>query len=215
MLKAVLVDDEIWVRRDLETLLGECEQVELVGSFADGCEALSFLREHPCDVVFTDLRMGRMGGRQLIAACASEQIDVYMVIISAYSDFDAAREGIQYGVIDYLLKPVSRTDFAQLLSRIDERMRSAPKRSSDTEHMRRIEAAYPVCRALCFPMQCGELHAQLAALARFDTDYALYMADQTESGYAVALLGSSLGDLPPLRCHERWESAPRRRIFPP
>lgn len=198
MPRAVLVDDEIWVRRDLELLLGEYPEVELVGSFADGREALDFLRRNPCDVVFTDLRMGRMGGRQLIAACAEEHIDVYMVIISAYSDFDAAREGIQYGVLDYLLKPVTRADFAGLLARIDERMRSSPHKKNDGELKSAIGAAYPACRVLCFRAQEGAIRARLAGAERFGEDYALSLLEQTEEGYCVALLGTQLGELPAL-----------------
>lgn len=198
MPRAVLVDDEIWVRRDLELLLGQYPQYTLAGSFADGREALEFLRGNPCDVVFTDLRMGRMGGRQLIAACAAEHIDVYMVIISAYSDFDAAREGIQYGVLDYLLKPVTRADFARLLERIDERMRSSPHKKTDEELKSAIGEAYPACRVLCFRAQEGEIRAGLAAAERFGEDYALSLLEKTEEGFAIALLGTQLGELPAL-----------------
>lgn len=196
MLKAILVDDEIWVRRDLELLLSEYPQYELIGSFSDGREALDFLRRNPCDIVFTDLRMGRMGGRQLIAACAQEHINVYMVIISAYSDFDAAREGIQYGVLDYLLKPVTRVDFVQLLSRIESRMQSAPKRNSDADQMHAIESAFPECRVLCFFQQDKETRELLNEAMHSADHYALHIMSQTESEFALALLGSRTSDLP-------------------
>lgn len=209
MLKTVLVDDEIWIRRDLELLLGEYPQYELIGSFADGREALDFLRRNPCDVVFTDLRMGRMGGRQLIAACAKEHISVYMVIISAYSDFDAAREGIQYGVLDYLLKPVTRADFARLLSRIEARIQAAPRRSSDAEQMRAIEAAFPECRVLCFPQQDKETRGLLDEAAQAADRYALHIMEQTEGEFALALLGSHTGDLPALCSLSLGISIPR------
>lgn len=196
MLKTVLVDDEVWIRRDLELLLSEYPQYELVGSFSDGREALDFLRANPCDVVFTDLRMGRMGGRQLIAACAKEHIDVYMVIISAYSSFDAAREGIQYGVLDYLLKPVSRENFGALLQRIEARMQNDPKRHPDAEPMRAIASAFPECRVLCFLHQDKETRGLLAEAAQAAQSYALHLMERTEDEFAVALLGSHAGELP-------------------
>ncbi len=196
MLRTVLVDDEVWIRRDLELLLSDYPQYELVGSFSDGREALDFLRKNPCDVVFTDLRMGRMGGRQLIAACAQEQIDVYMVIISAYSSFNAAREGIQYGVLDYLLKPVSRDDFGKLLARIEARMQKEPERHPDAEPMRAIASAFPECRVLCFPHQDKETRGLLAEAARAAQSYALHLMERTEDEFAVALLGSHTGELP-------------------
>jgi len=198
VLKTILVDDEVWIRRDLELLLSEYPQYELVGSFADGREALAFLRENACDVVFTDLRMGHMGGRQLIAACVQEHIDVYMVIISAYSSFDAAREGIQYGVLDYLLKPVSRDDFARLLSRIEARMQAEPKRLADAEQMHAIESAFPECRVLCFPHQDRETRARLAEAAQNAEGYALHQMQQTEGEFALCLLGTHTNDLPVL-----------------
>lgn len=75
-----------------------------------GRKRSAYLRTHPCDVVFTDLHMDQMGGQQLIAACTQERIPVRMVIISAYSDFSAAREGLRSGVVDYLFKPITRKD---------------------------------------------------------------------------------------------------------
>ena len=105
MPKIVLVDDEIWALRGLESLLQEYPEYHRGGNFTNGQEALAYLRTHPCDVVFTDLHMDQMGGQQLIAACTQERIPVRMVIISAYSDFSAAREGLRSGVVDYLLSP--------------------------------------------------------------------------------------------------------------
>ena len=97
MPKIVLVDDEIWALRGLESLLQEYPEYTVAATFTNGQEALAYLRTHPCDVVFTDLHMDQMGGQQLIAACTQERIPVRMVIISAYSDFSAAREGLRSG----------------------------------------------------------------------------------------------------------------------
>ena len=119
MPKVILVDDEIWTIRCLESLLADYPNYHIAGSFSDGQEALDFLRKNACDVVFTDLRMDRMSGRKLISVCVQEKIPVRMVIISAYSDFSAAREGIRNGVIDYLTKPITRKDMAALIQRLD------------------------------------------------------------------------------------------------
>ena len=148
MPNVILVDDEIWTIRCLESLLADYPAYHVVGSFSDGQEALAYLRLNPCDVVFTDLRMDRMSGRKLISVCVQEKIPVRMVIISAYSDFSAAREGIRNGVIDYLTKLITRRDMAALMQRLD----AAFLDEHTSRHIslcQTIERAYPECRVMC------------------------------------------------------------------
>lgn len=193
MPKVILVDDEIWTIRCLESLLADYPNYQIAGSFSDGQEALDYLRTHTCDVVFTDLRMDRMSGRKLISVCVEEKIPVRMVIISAYSDFSAAREGIRNGVIDYLTKPITRRDMAALIQRLDSAFLD--------EHTARrlslcqtIERAYPECRVMCCP--AADAACKQAMNLSEQRHCAVGLDPITEDGMALAYLSNPVGRPP-------------------
>jgi DNA-binding NarL/FixJ family response regulator len=62
MIRVVLVDDHKLVRAGLQSLLEACEDIEVVGSAADGREALELAGRLQPDVVLMDLSMPGMGG---------------------------------------------------------------------------------------------------------------------------------------------------------
>ena len=193
MPSVVLVDDEIWTLRGLESLLKDYPDYTVSATFTNGQEALAYLRTHACDVVFTDLRMDRMNGRQLIAACTQEHLSARMVIISAYSDFSAAQEGIKSGVVDYLLKPFTRKDIAALI----ERLNGILKPQALSPHLalqRAIESAYPECRVLCWHASDAAAERTVAGLD--SNGGALGFSDLRDDGFSVALLSNPSGQVP-------------------
>lgn len=195
MPNVILVDDEIWTIRCLESLLADYPAYHVVGSFSDGQEALAYLRLNPCDVVFTDLRMDRMSGRKLISVCVQEKIPVRMVIISAYSDFSAARESIRNGVIDYLTKPITRRDMAALMQRLD----AAFLDEHTSRHIslcQTIERAYPECRVMC----CAHTDTACRDILRLQGQQhcAVGLDPVMEDGMTLAYLSNPAGKPPEL-----------------
>lgn len=194
MPKVILVDDEIWGLRSLEALLRDYPHYQIAATFLDGREALEYLRKNECDVVFTDLRMGRMGGRKLIAACREEGIDALMVIISAYSDFAAAREGIQSGVVDYLLKPVRREDVAALVGRLDACLMRRTEKQPYAAQRSEVALAYGECRVLCY--RASDARAEKAIAGIDQESCALRYDNMHDHGFSLALLSNPANRMP-------------------
>ncbi|MFQ7877449.1 response regulator [Enterocloster sp.] len=108
-MKVLIADDEINIILLIKSLIDRQKtDVEIAGEAGDGITALEMVRQLKPDVVITDIRMPGMNGMDLIRHVREEQIPVEFVIISGYSEFEYARSAIQYGVSDYLLKPIKR-----------------------------------------------------------------------------------------------------------
>ena len=58
------------------------------------------------DLVITDIRMPKMDGLEMTRDLFEKKNPAHVVILSGYSEFDYAQKAIQYGVDDYLLKPL-------------------------------------------------------------------------------------------------------------
>ncbi len=125
MLKVFLVDDEIVIREGIRTSFpwDETEYV-LVGEAPDGEMALPMIRDMRPDILITDIRMPFMDGIALCQAVRSQMPWIGIIILSGYDEFDYARKGIQLGVREYMLKPVTSEELKQALDRVSEAMRN-------------------------------------------------------------------------------------------
>ena len=124
-MKVLIADDEINIILLIKSLIDRKKTaVEIIGEAGDGITALEMVRRLKPDVVITDIRMPGMSGMDLIRHVREEQIPVEFVIISGYSEFEYARSAIQYGVSDYLLKPIKQAELMETLEKIREKCES-------------------------------------------------------------------------------------------
>jgi signal transduction histidine kinase len=112
--RILVVDDNADMRGYVTRLLEEVWDVE---SASDGVEALERIRQHPPDLVLSDVMMPRMGGFELLAAIREDASSrtLPFVLLSARAGEEAVIEGLESGADDYLVKPFSARE---LLSRV-------------------------------------------------------------------------------------------------
>ena len=114
MYRLLIVDDEEDIRRGLAELFPWAEiGFEVVATAENGRQAFELVAAGGVDAVFSDIRMPIMSGIELAKALSEAGLAVPVVFLSAYRDFSYARQALQYGVRDYVLKP---TDFAVIRS---------------------------------------------------------------------------------------------------
>lgn len=117
-IKGLIVDDEPVICKGLRyTFPWDQLNIEVIGEAHDGAEALDFIRDHPVDLVITDIVMPRLDGLGLVKILHEEMPSVQVVMISGYEEFAYARQAIRYGVKDYFTKPV---DLDELFERLKE-----------------------------------------------------------------------------------------------
>jgi two-component system nitrate/nitrite response regulator NarL len=92
--------------------------LELVGSASDGRQALEDLRRLRPDVAVVDMRMGEIGGAELVATAASERLETRMVVLSAYLEDDLVYETLAAGAAAYLSKEMDREDILEALTTV-------------------------------------------------------------------------------------------------
>lgn len=111
MFKIIIVEDEIFIRKGLSYLMNWPDlDCVVVGEASDGEEGLNLIDTLHPDIVISDIRMPVMDGLQMLSE-AMKTCSFLSVLLSGYSDFEYARQGILLGVKDYITKPV---DFDQL-----------------------------------------------------------------------------------------------------
>ena len=102
--RVLVVDDQRVVREGLQMLLGLLDGVEVVGSAADGEEALARAAETDPDVVLMDLNMPRLDGIEATKRLAVEQPHLPVVVLTTYSDDQRVLAALRAGARGYLTK---------------------------------------------------------------------------------------------------------------
>lgn len=119
-MKVLIVEDEIRIREGVRKLLLKMRPgCEVVGEAEDGEEGLRLLKALKPDIVITDIRMSKMDGLQMMNEAFKEGIGARAIVLSAYSEFEYARQAMKLGVTEYLLKPISVNDFSQALENVE------------------------------------------------------------------------------------------------
>lgn len=134
----LIADDDRLVRFSLcsmlRELLGDRDDVFLQAS--NGKEMIAICREQRPDLVFADIRMPYVDGLEAIGRCQEYSPNTEFVIVSGYSDFQYAREGLRLGAQEYLLKPVEEEQLRPILEKVEEKLRRQKTESNSRFQLR-------------------------------------------------------------------------------
>ena len=221
MYRVILVDDEHLIIRGLSTVVpwGELG-CEVVGTAHDGAKGLELIRSLRPDIVLTDIRMPNMDGLTMLAAIRSEFPEIQMSVLTAYRDFDYARQAITLGVCRYLLKPSNLDELKEAIRLMVSRLDSMPRLRDDGAESESVREAsnHLVKAALAYMKEhCTEQHLSLSDVADHvyvsqwhlskllnkETDQSFF---DLLGGMRIALAKKLLSD-PALRIHEIADQA--------
>lgn len=119
MYKVMIIDDERAIRNLLRiTLEKENLNLRIVGEAASGIEAINTIDTYRPDIVFVDIRMPFMDGIEFSKLAIKRYPNLKIIILTAFNDFEYAKECVGIGICEYLLKPISREEIRKTLNRI-------------------------------------------------------------------------------------------------
>lgn len=119
MYKVCFVDDETINHQLLENIVDwEKYGFMIAGTATDGLEALRLYEEVKPDLMLIDIKMPLMDGLECVRCIRKVDSNIQLVLVTAYGEFAYAQKAIQYGVQNYVLKPVSRLVINEMISKI-------------------------------------------------------------------------------------------------
>lgn len=119
----VVADDEDELREAVCTMIPWQELgFRLVGSAGNGLDALQLVEKYEPDLLLTDIRMPFISGLELARQVREVHPATSIAFLSGYDDFSYAQQAIRYGVISYMLKPLTVRGLSEELENIRRRM---------------------------------------------------------------------------------------------
>jgi DNA-binding response OmpR family regulator len=114
--RILAVDDEPVVLDSLRKIL--VLDGYSVDTVETGQEALSLVRQHSYDFVFTDLKMPGMDGVDVIKGVRHLRDDIDIVVITGYATIESAVETMRLGAVDYVEKPFTEDELVDFVRKL-------------------------------------------------------------------------------------------------
>ncbi|MGO5013418.1 LytR/AlgR family response regulator transcription factor [Niallia sp. Sow4_A1] len=137
-MKAIIVEDEIPAKDELEYLIKTHSRIEIVASFEDGLDVLKFLQENEVDAIFLDINIPSLDGMLLASNISKFAKKPYIIFTTAYKEH--AAQAFELEAFDYILKPYEEKRIAAMLAKLESAYQRESKGSEEvtTEVNRRI-----------------------------------------------------------------------------
>jgi DNA-binding NarL/FixJ family response regulator len=117
-IRVLVADDQRVVREGLGTLLGLITGIEVVGTVADGNEALDLAIQLRPDVVLMDLRMPRCDGIEATRRLREHDAGIKVLVLTTYADDRSVIDALRAGARGYLTKDAGAVEIRQALERV-------------------------------------------------------------------------------------------------
>lgn len=120
--RILMVEDEEQIRKPIRLNLSKAgyDVVEV----ANGAEAMAAMESHPdatpIDTILCDIRMPRVSGIEVITHFRKHYPSVPVVVLTGYPDVELAASLMKQGVLDYLIKPITREELLMVIERCVE-----------------------------------------------------------------------------------------------
>ncbi|WP_299157758.1 response regulator [uncultured Tenacibaculum sp.] len=130
MIKIGIVDDELLARKVLEEYCSKINNFELVISTGNPLEFVNFMQQHKVDLIFLDIEMPELNGMEVLRSMLNPP---KVILTTAYSEY--ALESYNYGVIDYLLKPIKIERFLKAINKVSTTIVTQPNASNESKEL--------------------------------------------------------------------------------
>ncbi|GBF74254.1 DNA-binding response regulator [Paenibacillus sp. 598K] len=152
MYRVIIVDDEANIRQGLRKILQRfAPGWELVGEAEDGESGLrQVLRLQP-DLVILDFRMPGLNGIECCERIASEAPRVHRILLTAYQEFELAKQAISHGVTAFITKPLDREELLHTLRRVEEQVEQERSQQAKLMSLQQaVQKAAPLAEKLYY-----------------------------------------------------------------
>lgn len=148
MLRIILVDDEFYFREALKiTVHWEQLGFEICGEAKNGKDALEKIEALKPDVALVDINMPIMDGLEFSQVVKERELNIKIVILTGYSEFNYAKEAVHLGVKNYILKPIDENELANTLLQIKEIIESEKNIKIEIEKLReQVKDSLPILK---------------------------------------------------------------------
>lgn len=176
-MRAIIVEDEIPAREELEYLIATYSDIEVTDCFEDGLDVLKFLQEQETDAIFLDINIPSLDGIFVASNINKFAKKPYIIFTTAYKEH--AAQAFELEAFDYILKPYEEKRIASMLSKL-EAAYQRDQMDNNPQNKETFENDHPSL------IKAGEGHLGVASRINLRKDDKIIVTDVNDIYYAEA-----------------------------
>lgn len=190
-IETCIIDDDPFIRQELQDELNQHykDEIKIIGVYGQAEDALEALSAHPPQLVFLDIQMPGMNGFELLDRLGDVSFEV--IFITSFNQY--AIQAIRYSALDYLLKPIDRTELGKAIERFKSIADKALLQSRLQNLRHNLKASHEKDFQLIIPTKQGEYQFAAGDIIRCEADSNYTVLYLTKSKKFVA--SKTLGDI--------------------
>lgn len=159
--------------------------IAFAGAAGNGEDGLELVKRTKPDILITDIRMPRMDGLTMLRAILELSFSCKVILISGYADFDYAKQAVQLGAFDFVVKPFTEEDITEAALRAKEQIGRERSRLLGVRDLElKVRESMPVLRQEYFALLVHHRTPWELAAKRWD----YLKVDLEHRGFVVLLL---------------------------
>ncbi|GMQ56298.1 hypothetical protein AN1V17_06910 [Vallitalea sediminicola] len=116
--KVVIIDDKPVIRESLmKTIKWKQYDCIVIAQAENGFDGEDIIDKYEPDIVVTDIKMPGMDGLELAEYIRDKRLDMKVIIITGYQEFEYAQKAIRLGIVDLVLKPIDNNKFESIIDK--------------------------------------------------------------------------------------------------
>ncbi|MFC7063820.1 response regulator [Halobacillus seohaensis] len=123
MTKVVIAEDDYRVAQLHESFLMKLENVQVVGKALNAAETMQAVEQHQPDLLLLDVYMPDQLGTDLLHQLREHSTSLDVIMITAADDKEMVTQALNYGVVDYIIKPISMDRFVETIKNYQAKKR--------------------------------------------------------------------------------------------
>lgn len=127
----LVVDDEATMRKGIANFMNwETIDCTVTATACDGLEAIEILKKEPIDIIITDIKMPLADGLEVARYVHENRLDIKVILLTGYADFEYAQTAIRYNVSSFILKPANKKALFEAVQEAQKELIVSKKNSS-------------------------------------------------------------------------------------
>jgi len=117
-IKLLIVDDHPMIREGLVAMLGQNQDLDIIGCCSNAQEALEFVNRNAPDIILMDIKMQNMNGIEATREIISLVPGVKVIMLTIYEDAESVRLSLQAGATGYVLKQATQEKLVESIHKV-------------------------------------------------------------------------------------------------
>lgn len=186
MIKTLIIDDERLIRMTLKQIIDWTSHgFQIIGEAQNGPEAIELIDQLKPDLIFLDINIPIINGIEVCHHIQEKNYHTKVVILTGYDSFRYAQECLRMGVLDYIVKPVEKSEFEKSVETIYKKITEHKTNEITSSNTNEYSIHYPFTTNADFSENIPE--NAILCIAEIDSLYNDHttLSEQTQTLYRV------------------------------